>query len=420
MQRLTDFIRALRRARIRISPAETLESLAAAECVGYAHRQQFKDALGATLAKSAADKRIFSRVFEAFFHFDTVSATLAEDVAAINRRFVAAGRTARVDQIQVFTQKGLYTNRLLQAMGFDETQQTLHRLEQSTDPAMLRQAEQMREQLAHLRTQARGFVEQQFLLYADSDGSALRENLLRTVNLAHIEKHHLEAIRQLIRRMAQKLKAARSTRARRSKMRQLDVAKTLRYNTRFDNHLFSLKWKTKKPTKPQVFAVCDVSGSVAAYARFMLMFLLALGDVLPKMRAFAFSARLYEVTAELQGQDQPAEAINEVLHRCAGGSTDYGRAFGDFCELALTDLNAQSTLIILGDGRNNGGDARTDLLRRLAERAGRVLWLNPEPESSWGHGDSEIEAYRRHCHQVSVCNSLQHLERIISRLVKVT
>lgn len=443
--RLADFIRTLRRAELRISPAETLDSLAAAELVGYTDKGLLKDALAVTLAKSFAEQQTFDLVFEQFFRFDALSAgndaapvdaapvkqqpvaadalsslLLNGDQAAINQRFIDAESEVRVDQIKVFTQKSLYTMRLLQAMGVNEVQERLQSLRGQGDEQSLRMALQLGERLEALRLEARDYVERQFLLYSDSEGREIREKILSTIKLAHIEQHHIQSVRQIIHRMATKLKAASRVRTKRIKMKKLDVSGTLRYNNRFDNHIFSLKWKSKRRTRPKVFAVCDVSGSVAAYARFMLTFLYELEDVLPKVRTFAFSGRLREVTKMLKGHDHPDEAIAEVLQNCAGGSTDYGRAFDDFSELALDDLNKRSTLIILGDGRNNYGDARSDLLRRISERVGRLIWLNPEPMLNWTHGDSEMKSYRPYCHQASVCNNLQHLSRIVSDLVMAT
>lgn len=437
MPRLTDFIRTLRRADVRISPAETLDSFAAAELVGYTNKGLLKDALAVTLAKSANEQETFDWVFEQFFRFDPLNVgsevntdklaqvaagslsnlLLQGDQSAINQRFIEAATEVQVDQIKVFTQKGLYTMRLLQAMGLTEAQEQIQNLQGQGDASSLRLAGQLDERLEVLRLEARDYVEQQFLLYSDSEGREVREKILSTVKLAHIEQHHIQPVQEIIRRMVTKLKAASRTRMRPVKKRKLDVARTLRYNNRYDNHIFSLKWKSKKLTRPQVFVVCDVSGSVVAYARFMLMFLCALKDVLSKVRAFAFSGRLQEITDTLQEYDQPFDAINEILLTCAGGSTDYGRAFKDFSELALADLNARSTVIILGDGRNNYGAARSDLLRRISERAFQLIWLNPEPKLSWTHGDAEMKSYQPYCHQVSVCNNLQHLERVVSRLV---
>lgn len=162
-------------------------------------------------------------------------------------------------------------------------------------------------------------------------------------------------------------------------------------------------------------AICDVSGSVAAYAKFLLMFIYALQDVLPRTRTFAFSAALGEVSDLFD--TLPVEEAIEKVNLKYGGATDYGRALNDFSELALAEVNQATTLIILGDARNNQADPRLDLLSEMKARAKKVIWLNPESARLWGTGDSEMLRVKRHCHVVKECNSLNQLARIIDQLL---
>ncbi len=165
-----------------------------------------------------------------------------------------------------------------------------------------------------------------------------------------------------------------------------------------------------------MFALCDVSGSVSRVARFLLYLLYGLSDVLPNVRTFAFSNRLGEVSDQFR--DKPIEAaIEEALFDWGKGNTDYGRAFLDFRELALNDVDHRSTVIILGDARNNYYEPHVDRLKAISQRAKRVLWLNPEPRENWGEGDSEMPRFAPHCFRVSRCNSLSDLERFAEALV---
>ncbi len=188
---------------------------------------------------------------------------------------------------------------------------------------------------------------------------------------------------------------------------------------RYEGTIVDLAWKATRVDRPKVFAICDVSGSVAQYARFMLMFLYSVEEVLPGVRAFAFSSDLGEVT-DLFRREGIDEAIAQTLLDYSGGSTDYGQAFEDFIRLALDDVDKRSTIIILGDARNNYGEPRTDLLKTLYDRSRRLIWLNPEPRASWGGGDSEMRRYRAYCSQAEVCNSLVHLERVVSNLLRIS
>ena len=218
--------------------------------------------------------------------------------------------------------------------------------------------------------------------------------------------------------MAKKLETLASHKRKVFRRGHLHVPRTLRSNMSYDGALFDLKWKSKKINRPKVFAICDVSGSVANYARFMLLFLYSLEAVVPSVRAFAFSSHLGEVTGWFDEHDLD-EAISRTLKAYSGGSTDYGQAFRDLHDLCLDEVDHRSTIIILGDARNNFGDPRKNLLQTLYERAGRIIWLNPEPRGSWFVGDAEMRAYLPYCHQARVCNSLEHLERLMTDLVKL-
>ncbi len=147
------------------------------------------------------------------------------------------------------------------------------------------------------------------------------------------------------------------------------------------------------------------------------MLLYSLEEVMPKLRAFAFSSDLAEVTELFQRNDIEA-AISKTLRDYSGGSTDYGQAFTDFRKACLDDLDKRTTIIILGDARNNFGDPKAEVLKEFYTRAKKVIWLNPEAQHSWGTGDSEMHKYSVYSHQVNECNSLVHLERVVNQLLQ--
>ena len=217
--------------------------------------------------------------------------------------------------------------------------------------------------------------------------------------------------------MAKKRVALHSRRRRIFKRGQLNVPRTLRRNMSYDGAIFDLHWKAVKIDRPKVFAICDVSGSVASYAPFMLMFLYSLEEVLPKVRSFAFSSSLAEVT-ELFERNTIEDAIAKTLRDCSGGSTDYGQAFVDFRKLCMDDVDNRTTIVILGDARNNYGDPRTDILKEMYDRCKRVIWLNPESRNTWSTGDAEMRKYTTYVHQAEECNSLIHLNRVVGNLLR--
>jgi len=252
-------------------------------------------------------------------------------------------------------------------------------------------------------------------VHAQGETEDFLDGALAEVRLGNISPHQMARTRKLIERMARKLATRHGRRRRRTRRGQLNVPATLRGAAATDGIPFEPRWKRTERRKPQVMAVCDVSGSVAAYAKFLLMFLYAVQDVLPRTRSFAFSSILGEVTqwfAELPVED----AVNKV-NRFYGGATDYGRAFSDLSALALNDINRATTVIILGDARNNNSDPRLDVLAEIKARCKRLIWLNPESRTAWGTGDSEMLQVIRHCHIATECNNLKQLERIVDKLL---
>jgi uncharacterized protein len=218
-------------------------------------------------------------------------------------------------------------------------------------------------------------------------------------------------------KMAKKLIAIHSKRRRTYRRGHVDIRRTLRNNMQYDGMLFDIKWKSTKVDRPKVMCICDVSGSVSNYSRFLLMFLYSLAAILPKVRSFAFSSDLGEVT-QLFENSNLEDAISKTMRDYGNGSTDYGQMFQDFRNHCLKDVNNKTTVIILGDARNNYGDPKSEILREIYDRSKRVIWLNPEPRMSWTVGDAEMGKYAPACHQVEVCNSLTHLERVVGNLLR--
>lgn len=433
--------------------------------VGYEDRSLLKQALSASLAKSEAEKESFDYCFEHFFSFqskdsveeppsDQESEQLqAHEQAAADAaidanseaadpaqqdgldalsdmllnadadqqaaEIVRAGEAVSLGDIKIFTQKGQYTRRILQQMGLAELEETIHELEQSDVLNEHQLAETLKQARDRLRERAKDYVEQQYLLLASNAGQQLREDVLRRAKLSSLDAHYFHDMQHLVHKMAKKLASQHSRRKKIYKRGQLNAGKTIRRNVANDGILFDTHWKFKRKDRPKVLAICDVSGSVSLYARFLLMLLYSLHDVLPNVRAFAFSAELGEVSDTLQRY--PVEkAIELVNHDWGMGSTDYGRSLERFCELCLDDVDRHTTIIMLGDARNNYGEPRLELVKQLYDRCQRFIWLNPEGKSLWSSGDSEMKRYAVYCHEAAVCNTLGQLEKAISRLLRLT
>ena len=460
---LVNFIRVLRSHEMRVSPAETLDAFAVTAALGYADRDLLRDGLAMTLAKTAEEESIFLQCFERYFghvppdlsrtalppaadrvmeapDLEDDSATdpastlrlAARDDAALRallakpvmRDLVTNDRTelslainraaqsVGLRQIEVFTQKGQFTRRMLDALGEEHLRRAIIELERRDSP-VLPLVQRYRD---ILREQVRDRVEREYLLQAAGKTRQFMDAILSQTRLNAIEHRYLHRVHDLVRKMARKLAARHSRRRRRVQRGQLDMARTLRGAMAHDGVLFNTCWRGVRRNRPQILALCDVSGSVAAYAKFLLLFLYSLQDVLPKVRSFAFSSHLGEVSRLFA--ENPVEKAIELAHRQYGGATDYGASLRDFATLAMRDIDRDTSVIILGDARNNRGDPRLDLLRDIHRRARRVIWLNPESRRAWGTGDSDMLRYQSACHFSAECNNLKQLERIVDQLLK--
>ena len=477
---LVEFVQVLRAADVKVSSAETLDAMETLDIIGIENRVLLKNSLSMVLSKNPEEKEAFNTSFDRFFSFNKFSSEnnataldddthqddgefdpesdspnqesgqggqgggqgggteasgeldfeqlaaqselgkllLSGDRMKVMIKMAEAGRQVNVNEIVVFTQKGLYTRKIMEAMGLKVLQDEVGELQEEGGRPQMHLAGQLKSARDYLREQVRDYVEKQFFLHADESGKQLREELLKKVKLSNLEKRNFKDVQEIVFKMAKKLVSIHSKRRKTFKRGQLDIRKTLRSNMQYDGMLFDLKWKSQKVDRPKVICICDVSGSVSNYSRFLLMFLYSLAEILPKVRSFAFSSDLGEVTRLFQ-QSKLEDAMAKTMRDYGNGSTDYGQMLADFRSHVLKDVDSKTTVIILGDARNNYGDPKSEILREVYNKAQRVIWLNPEPKSSWTVGDAEMKKYAPCCHQTEVCNSLVHLERVVGNLLRV-
>lgn len=439
-QPLQNFIRALRAAEVRVSPAESIDAAETVAVTGYGDRLLLKNALCTVLAKSPDEVAAFEDCFEMFFareEFRDADAApgdndggemeasdlpladmlLAGDQSAMAAAMEQAADEAGANTIRFFSQRGYFTRRTLDRMGLRELERMIAQLRRSEDPDDTALAERLEQGRSLLLEQGRQYVERQFELYARSAGEQLREEFLAETRLSAVEQRDFDRMHRLVRRMAKRLAARYSRKRRHSRRGVLDVRRTLRRNMAHDAIPFETVWKTETIDRPQIVVICDVSRSVAAAARFLLLFLYSLNEVIQDLHAYAFSDRLIDVSDTLETYEVE-EAIPRILQDIGFRPTDYGRALDDFVENHLNTVDRRTTIIILGDGRSNDTDPRIDLMRLLSDRAKAVIWLNPEPESFWGQGDSEMPRYRPFCQVAKTCNTVMQLEHIIDDILK--
>lgn len=340
----------------------------------------------------------------------------SSDSASLSLRLADAAQQAGLSDIRFFTQRGMYQWRILQLMGSEELGRWIDQAEGGSNAAASARATRLRGLRSGLHEQVRDYVETQMQLFAGNEGKRLREDMLASQRIGLIDRSDMQMMQGLVRKMAKRLVSLHSRRRTKARRGTLDARRTIRANIQFEGVPFHTVWKRTKVDRPKVMLICDVSGSVAQVSRFLLLFLHSLHEVLPGVRSFAFSSNLGEVT-ELFDNYPPDVAMGRTMQRF-GGSTDYGHAFRDFEQLALDDVDRRTTVIILGDARNNNGDPRADILQTIQQRAKRVLFLNPEHRSRWGSGDSVMPTYEVYCNRAISCGSLKELERVVSDLLR--
>jgi len=455
---IADFIRVLRAADVRVSPAEAIDAADVIGAVGFDDRDILKYALSQCLAKTEPEKRAFETCFESYFTLPDMAQapqpepdpetedeagqntdgvedetgggreatpegenSLAQmieqnDQAGLQAALADAAAASGLDDARLFTQQGMFTRRILDAMGLEALDATISQTRAESNDARRQQLESGRAQVFE---EVSEFVERQIAMRTKNAGRLLREEALSRIRLGNLDKSDMKIMRELIRKLAKRLATRHARRRKKAHRGMLDVRRTMRLNMSNDGLLFNLHWKRTKVERPRLVVMCDVSGSVAAVSRFFLMFLYSLDEVMPRTRSFVFSNRAGEISDKMAAGDMD-EVMTQALRDYGGGSTDYGMAMEDLAQAVLDEMDHRTTLLVLGDARSNFGDPGHLILKEMATRARRVIWLNPEPEASWNTGDSEMRRLGAYCSHVQVCNSVRDVERVLDNLLRVS
>jgi uncharacterized protein with von Willebrand factor type A (vWA) domain len=450
-EELHRFFRAARGAGVRVSPAESIDAMKAVADVGFADRNILRDTLLLTLAKSQDEKQALGECFDLFFSRPEVreeeaapedaaesakpespagesqpgdasaqapelgelaQMLLSRDRNAIAAAMANAANAAALSDIRYFTQRGIFSTRILESLGIERLRDDLDALT-ATSPA---EAERLAAALGALRENVRDVVNQALLLYGREESENLRHEILRNAPLARLERRQVEQMKVLIRAIARRLRERYSKPRKRQRRGHLDIRRTLRRNAAWGGVPFLTSWKRRHRDRPQIVAICDVSGSVAQVSDFFLLLVHSLHEVVDDVRSFAFSGHLIEVS-DILDTKSPEAAMSEIMSKVGFGSSDYGGSLLDFEKGWIRTVTPKTTVIVLGDARTNNLDPRADILRRISERSKRLVWLNPEGRMAWGWGDSEMPRYAAFCSVVRQCATAKQLERAVSDIV---
>ncbi len=441
---LTNLIKALRSADVPVSIGESIDALKTVSVTGYQDRQFLKDSLSCVVAKTLEEKQTFDHLFDLYFsRSDSAESKSSEesrsdgkdsqgqmdaaselmdmleggDQASLDMAMEQAAERAGVDNIQFSTQRGFLARRMLDEMGLRELEERLFDLRREGGAEAEEEIEALNAARARLLAQARDFVDKQFEVFGEAATERFMEDYIQKARLTEIDTHDLERLERLIKRIAKRLAAKHSRRRKARNRGKLDIRKTMRANAAYEGVPFKTVWKQKRRERAKVVAICDVSGSVAAYARFLLMLLYSLSEAIPEIRSFAFSHKLVEISDNLENLEI-GDAVKQTLKDVGQGSTDYGEALNNLQTNHWEAIDRRTTVIILGDGRSNYGNPRIDIMRALHAQAKRVIWLCPEPPTMWGSGDSEMPRFAPFCHLLQECRTVKDLERVVDLILQ--
>ena len=439
---LLAFAEELREEGMALGTSELLDAFAALEHVSWTRQADFKEALAATIAKSPEDRRTFELVFERYF-FRAAEAeasrqqisespgeagageinldTLRQQIAAALRdgseaalRDLARLAIAAFGRGEGSGVLGVDVQRIRRALGLRaEPQPDLPESDPRRDGVP---REQLRRFEQHLRRELeRDLIERTASLPPKRPLSEL-DRALPTGPIQDLAAVH-RVVAQLKRRLATQGHELKG----RKRHAHVDVRRTMRASLQTGGVPVELKYRPRRPRRPEIFVLCDVSTSVTSASTFFLSVLHALHDSFRKLRSFVFIERISEVTDVFE-RERDFRAATEAVSRDAGvadisGYTDYGRVWTEFLALIEDELNPRATVIVLGDARTNGRPARDDVFAAITQRAGRTFWLNPEPRLYWNYGDSVIAAYERHCLAFECwrTDQLEEFVKILSR-----
>jgi uncharacterized protein with von Willebrand factor type A (vWA) domain len=441
--RLLDFADELRAEGLSVGTSELLDAFAALEHVPWSEQAELREALASTLAKSPEDRRIFELLFDRFFFRAAEAAALDQGVQ--EQGGVDAGDQLDLDQLRAQiaqalrdgNEGGMRDLARLAIAAFGRSQEGSGVI--GVDVQRIRRA-------LGLRAEPQPDLPEDDPRRDGVPRDALREfeqQLRRELERAQIERTQklppARALNELdralpggpiadlaqIHRVVAQLKRRLATQGHelrgRKRHAHVDVRRTMRASLQTGGVPVELKYRPRRPRRPEIFVLCDVSTSVTSASTFFLSTLHALHDSFRKLRSYVFIERISEVT-EIFERERDYKSIAEAIGRDAGvadisGYTDYGRVWSEFLTEVVDELHPRATVIVLGDARTNGRDPRDDLFAAIAEKAGRTFWLNPEPKLYWNYGDSVIERYAQHC-EAYECWTTSQLEEFVKALTR--
>jgi uncharacterized protein len=466
-EKLVEFANLLRENGVRVSLAETLDAFSASEVTGLAEREAFRSALRSTMVKRASELPVFEELFDIYFAglgeiikqasqavqnalsmSDQEFQKFLEDVekmlqkegqnlselakqllqnksGAMEKAIRDAARAIRLSGIERTIEENYFARALARQLGLDKIEAEIKELREQIEKMDIgsamkaRMEEYLERRLKALEDIIRKYVRMEREKRDIKQKDDPRQNQIGEKSFYYLSEEELKKMNEAVVRLAQRLKNVITIRRKRAKKGRFDIKRTLRHNLENGGVPFKLRFERRKKEKPQVVILCDVSDSVRNASRFMLQFVYSLQDLYSRVRSYIFVADIGEVTEHFRNNDAKdaldvalkGDIINVYAH------SNFGYAFRSFVADHIGVINKRTTVIVLGDARNNYNLPHDWCLREIRQRAKRIIWLNPESRNTWGFGDSEMDRYAVHCDLVEECRNLNQLYHVVDRLV---
>jgi uncharacterized protein with von Willebrand factor type A (vWA) domain len=473
---LGGFMGELRAAGLPVSLTENLDAMEAVRHIPLEDRDAFKYALAATLVKNNAHWRAFETVFEVYFSIrgreyqlrpdDDVEAAEDDDESLQGQQDNAGagagggGDSLSPEELQEMLFQALlhgdeallralarqavkrfagmepgrpvggtyYLYRTLRNLDLDDTLEALMAQSRDEAPEPLTPLEERLERdefesrIDRLKQEVEAEIRRRLVADRGVEAMAktLRKPLPEDIDFMHASREELVSLRKAIYPLTRKLAVRLARKRRHGRKGPLDFRATVRQSLSYGGVPVEPRFRYPRPSKPEIFVIADISGSVASFARFTLHLVYAIAGQFSKVRSFVFIDGIDEVTRFFEGVDDIGEAVHRVNTEAdvvwVDGHSDYGHAFEVFWDRYGREIGPKTTVMVLGDARNNYHASQAWVIKEIRKKARHVYWLNPEPGSYWDTGDSIVGEYGVHCDGVFECRNMRQLERFVENL----
>ena len=477
---LNGFIAELRNAGLPVSLTENLDAMEAVRHIPLDDRNAFKYALAATLVKNHSHWRAFETVFEVYFSLRGAEYSIGDDdgtgaeqelnddlngempegagkgdgsgghgdgltpeeLAEAVYQALLKGDQARMRAMArqaVQRYAGMepgrpvggtyYLYRTMRNLDLDGMLERLMEQSRVDAPESLTPLEERLEhdeyesRIDELKAEIEAEIRRR--LVADRGVNAmaktLRKPLPEDIDFMHASRDEMVSLRKALQPLTRRLAVRLARKRRHGRKGALDFRNTVRHSLSYGGVPAEPKFKYPRPAKPEIFVIADISGSVASFARFTLHLVHAIAGQFSRVRSFVFIDGIDEVSRFFEGEEDIVAAIHRVNTEAdvvwVDGHSDYGHAFEVFWNKWGSEVGPKSTVIILGDARNNYHASQSWVIKEIRQKARHVYWLNPEPKAYWDTGDSIVGEYGVHCDGTYECRNLRQLERFGDHLV---